>query len=82
MTEKQRIKLMKSRDFIKWVENNPNGNIAEEFGKRIAQVMLELKSSHAYFIIQMACGEIFWEEAEEILNKVINNDRIDIKLLS
>ena len=69
---------MKSKDFIKWIEDNPNSNIAEEFGKRMAQAILELKSSHAYFILQMACGEIFWEEAEEILKKVINNDKIDM----
>lgn len=42
-----------------------------EFGYKIAKTMDKLKSSHVYFIIQMAYGEIFWEEAQDILTDVI-----------
>lgn len=77
MTDREMINMMKRNNFNKWQEEHPEENMAEEFGKRIAKVMMELKSSHAYFIIQLACGEISWEEAEEILNKIIKNEKID-----
>ncbi len=41
------------------------------FSKEIAKVMLDLKSSHVYFIIQQAFGDIGWEDAEDILQSVI-----------
>jgi len=51
---------------------------AASFGKKIARAMLRLKSSHVYFIIQQAYGpppygaqDMSWEEAEEILRKVL-----------
>ena len=45
---------------------------AKEFGKKIAKQMMKLKSSHCYFILQMALGEeLDWSEAEEIMKKVI-----------
>jgi len=44
---------------------------ATQFGKKIAKVMDNLKSSHVYFIIQMAYGDISWDEAQEILDKVL-----------
>jgi hypothetical protein len=48
--------------------------IASDFGKRIAKVMMNLKSSHCYFILQMAYGEeLSWEEAEELMKKVIKD---------
>jgi hypothetical protein len=46
--------------------------ISSKFGKKIAKVMINLKSSHCYFILQMAYGEeLFWEDAEELMKKVI-----------
>ena len=43
----------------------------KEFARKVAKVMDELKSSHVYFILQMAFGEdLAWHEAQEILNKV------------
>lgn len=44
---------------------------AKQFGKKIAKVMDDLKSSHVYFIIQQAYGGIAWEEAQEILDNVL-----------
>lgn len=45
---------------------------AQQFGKKIAKVMDDLKSSHVYFIIQMAYGEdMSWEEAQATLDKVM-----------
>lgn len=51
---------------------------AASFGKKIAKTMYQLKSSHVYFIIQQAYGlfpygaaDMTWEEASEILKKVI-----------
>lgn len=46
---------------------------ASQFGKKIAKVMLDLKSSHCYFILQRAYGEdLSWTEAEEIMKEVLN----------
>jgi hypothetical protein len=51
-------------------------NIREEFAIKIAKVMKDLKSSHCYFILQMAYGEeLSWEEAEELFDKVIDKNR-------
>ena len=42
------------------------------FAKEIARVVLDLKSSHCYFIIQMAFGESkSWEDVEDICNKIL-----------
>lgn len=41
------------------------------FAKKIAKVMDDLKSSHVYFIIQEAYGDISWEEAQELLNHIL-----------
>jgi len=42
------------------------------FGKKIAKVMMNLKSSHCYFILQMAYGEeLDWDSAEDIMKKII-----------
>jgi hypothetical protein len=38
---------------------------------RIAAAMDDLKSSHAYFIIQKAYGEIDWNDAQKILDSVL-----------
>ena len=47
-----------------------------EFGRKIAKVMMDLKSSHCYFIIQQAYGkELTWEEAEVLMEQVININR-------
>jgi hypothetical protein len=47
--------------------------LSSEFGKKIAKVMMKLKSSHCYFILQMAYGEeLDWTDAEELMKRVIN----------
>lgn len=47
--------------------------LAADFGKKIARVMMKLKSSHCYFILQQAYNGPYlsWEEAEKIMKKVI-----------
>ncbi len=50
-----------------------HNDISYTFALRIATAIDDLKSSHAYFIIQKAFGEIDWEEAQEILNTIINH---------
>lgn len=45
---------------------------AKQFGIKIANVMDDLKSSHIYFVIQQAYGDIAWDEAQEILDNVLN----------
>lgn len=45
--------------------------IVYEFAGKIAVVMDELKSSHIYFVIQQALGDISWEEAQDILDNII-----------
>jgi len=47
---------------------------SSEFGKKIAKVMMNLKSSHCYFILQMAYGaELDWDEAEELMKRIIKD---------
>jgi len=57
--------------------------IREEFAIKIAKVIKELKSSHCYFILQMAYGEeLDWSDAEELLDKIIDkNKNIKPKLI-
>jgi len=51
-------------------------SISAEFGRKIAKVMMNLKSSHCYFILQMAYGEeLDWADAEELMKKVIKDER-------
>ncbi len=54
---------------------------AEEFGQKIALAMLEISSSHVYFIIQQAYkgkewgkyGELMsWEDVVRILKEVLH----------
>ena len=45
-------------------------DMALTFAGKIAKVMKDLSSSHVYFIVQQAYGEIDWNEVEEILKKV------------
>jgi len=41
------------------------------FSKEIARVIMDLKSSHCYFIVQMAFGEDkSWENVEKICEKI------------
>lgn len=47
----------------------------ELFAKSLAKVILDLKSSHCYFIMQMAFGEDkSWEDVEKICNEIIKKD--------
>ena len=44
------------------------------FAIEIARVIMDLKSSHCYFIAQMAFGENkSWDDVEKICNKILNN---------
>lgn len=47
----------------------------DNFGKKIAKVMDDLKSSHIFFIIQQAYGEIDWTEAQQILDEVLKTKK-------
>lgn len=41
------------------------------FAKEIARVVIDLKSSHCYFIMQMAFGEYkSWDDVETICEKI------------
>ena len=40
------------------------------FAVRIATAIADLKSSHVFFLMQKAFGEIDWKEAEEILESI------------
>jgi hypothetical protein len=55
---------------------------ASEFGIKIAKVMLRLKSSHCYFILQQAFGGEYltWEEAEEIMKGIMRLPQTDRKV--
>lgn len=52
--------------------NEKKQDTAAEFGRKIGKVMMDIKSSHVFFIVQQAYGEISWEEVEEILEDVKN----------
>jgi len=42
------------------------------FAKEIARVIMDLKSSHCYFIVQMAFGESkTWNDVESICKKIL-----------
>jgi hypothetical protein len=62
---KNRLPGKTGKEMIKECKGN-------EFALRLAAAIMDLKSSHAYFIFQKAYGEISWEEVEEICNEVIN----------
>jgi len=52
----------------------------KEFAYRVAKVMYRLKSSHVYFILQMAFGETLdWNDAEYILKGIIRNKKSELK---
>lgn len=53
---------------------------AKQFGKKIAKVMDDLKSSHIYFVIQQAYGDISWEEAQDILDNVLEQTTLDAEV--
>jgi len=46
------------------------------FAREIARVIMDLKSSHCYFIFQMAFGEEHsWDNVEEVCNKILKEER-------
>lgn len=58
---------MKKRDIRKLKGND----LVNYFANKIAKAMDELKSSHVYFVVQMAFGEdLSWHEVEKILKDV------------
>ena len=52
-------------------DKHPTYAETQEFALRVAVAIMTLKSSHAYFIMQKAFGEIGWETVEELCNRVI-----------
>jgi hypothetical protein len=52
---------------------------AKLFAIKIAKVMLKLKSSHCYFILQQAFGEhgkwMGWSDAEKLLTRIVENGK-------
>jgi len=42
-----------------------------EFAKRVAKTMLDLSSSHVFFVLQQAYQEMDWAEAKGILERVV-----------
>jgi len=44
-----------------------------EFAEKVARAMDNLRSSHVFFVLQQAYGGMEWEEAQAILNRVIDN---------
>ena len=45
------------------------------FAKEIAKVIMNLKSSHCYFIMQMAFGESkSWNDVEKICKNILKKD--------
>ena len=46
-----------------------------EFAEKIAGAMDKLKSSHAYFIVQVAYGKVGesmgWSDVQELLNRIL-----------
>ena len=42
-----------------------------DFAGRVARTMKDLSSSHVYFVMQQAFGEIDWRDCEKILTEVI-----------
>lgn len=64
--------LIKLSDAITIVESREKEiETISDFANKIAKAMKEISSSHVYFIIQQAFGEIDWGEAEKILENVI-----------
>lgn len=58
---------------MKKIKNIPIEKINHKvFAKEIARVIMDLKSSHCYFIMQMAFGENkTWNDVENICNKIL-----------
>ena len=50
-----------------------------EFANKVAKVMDELRSSHVFFILQQAYGDMDWEEAQGILNTVKEQTKQSLK---
>lgn len=44
----------------------------QDFAIRMATAVMATKSSHAFFLMQMAFGEIDWPEVERICNYIID----------
>ncbi len=46
------------------------------FAREIARVIMDLQSSHCFFIVQMAFGENkSWEDVEKICNKILKKEK-------
>lgn len=53
------------------VEDLKNLLPAAEFGTKIAKAMKDISSSHVYFIVQQAYGDLDWKEVVEIFDNVL-----------
>lgn len=47
----------------------------KDFAYRLASAIDELKSSHSYFVMQQAYGEIGWDICERILDKILRKSK-------
>ena len=61
-----KVKLLSLPPYPKIINVTPG-----TFAKKIAKAIDDIKSSHCYFIMQQAYGEISWEEAQKILDAVL-----------
>jgi len=61
-----KVKLAYQPPYPKEIDVTP-----EDFAKRLATAIDDLKSSHCYFIMQQAYGEISWEEVQKILDIIL-----------
>lgn len=63
-------KALAERDELK--ERLKGNEGVYEFANKLAQTMLDLKSSHVFFLMQQAFGdETEWSDVEDILNNII-----------
>jgi len=51
-------------------ESEEDQKLIFEFSKKVSKVMIDLSSSHVFFIIQQAFGDCEWEEAIGICHEI------------
>jgi len=53
--------------------------MTKEFSVRLASAMQEIGSSHCFFIMQQAFGEIDYSECESLYEMVLSENKTDLK---
>lgn len=57
---------------------NKQEKLQIDFAKKIAKAMDKLKSSHAYFIVQIAYGKVgenmSWEDVQELFDMILKKE--------